>query len=73
MRYKRCRSAEVAEAGNGTQVCQGALVPKLWMEIRIPWRGEEKGEGQREKDRVPDLHLGESLWLGGKSRTSSEG
>lgn len=44
------------------------MVPRLSFENRLCRRGEEKGEGSREKDRVPDLHLQESLWLGGRSR-----
>ena len=25
------------------------MVPKLWFESRPPWRGEEKGEGERKR------------------------
>ena len=35
----RCQRAEVAGAGEGTQVCR-----ELWFEIRPPRRGEEKEE-----------------------------
>lgn len=47
VRFTRGQCAEVAEAGNGTQVCWGAVIPKLWFESRLPRGGEEKGEGEK--------------------------